>query len=221
MSVSHLPIISKSELLKEQIRGIQFGCRRNFIPHCINLDKVPFEGGASVSQNENPIEIAPGTFFLQFDATLKLPFENESFEWVFAEHFIEHLSLFEAIHWLEEVKRLLKPRGVIRISTPDIEKYVRGYLDSNEDFFKKQRDILQEINPVVPNRRAWMLNHIFRCFEHQWLYDFDELVYIAKRAGFLDSNVTRQGFGIGSVQELSRWEQEKRRFESLYVEIVK
>jgi hypothetical protein len=36
------------------------------------------------------------------------------------------------VAWLAEMRRLLAPGGVLRISTPDLEKYVRGYLRAGD-----------------------------------------------------------------------------------------
>ena len=55
------------------------------------------------------------------DATRKFPFENETFDFVFSEHLIEHLGFQGAKNMLCEAFRILKPGGVLRIATPDIQ----------------------------------------------------------------------------------------------------
>ena len=59
-------------------------------------------------------------YYLPHDSVEPYPFRDETFEWAFAEHFIEHLTVDETVGWLKEMKRLLKPGGLFRISTPDL-----------------------------------------------------------------------------------------------------
>lgn len=54
----------------------------------------------------------------------KLPMkgvQDESYNGVYSEHFIEHLTKEEGINFLQEMKRVLKPGGVIRTVWPPME----------------------------------------------------------------------------------------------------
>ncbi|MGL4880978.1 MAG: class I SAM-dependent methyltransferase, partial [Waterburya sp.] len=51
----------------------------------------------------------------------KLEFEDNTFDFIFSEHFFEHLFLNEAVKLLKECRRILKPHGVIRIVVPDAD----------------------------------------------------------------------------------------------------
>ena len=57
----------------------------------------------------------------------KLEFEDNTFDFIFSEHFFEHLFLDESVELLEECYRILKPHGVIRIVVPDAD--LRTYED--------------------------------------------------------------------------------------------
>jgi predicted SAM-dependent methyltransferase len=50
-----------------------------------------------------------------------LPFDDDSFDFVFSEHFFEHLFLDEAIALLSECRRVLRPQGVLRTAVPDAD----------------------------------------------------------------------------------------------------
>jgi predicted SAM-dependent methyltransferase len=50
-----------------------------------------------------------------------LPFENNSLDFIFSEHFFEHLFFDEALSLLGECYRILKPWGVIRNRVPDAD----------------------------------------------------------------------------------------------------
>ena len=49
----------------------------------------------------------------------RLPFENDSFTYVFSEHFFEHLPLNISLELFRECRRILKVGGVLRTVVPD------------------------------------------------------------------------------------------------------
>jgi predicted SAM-dependent methyltransferase len=56
----------------------------------------------------------------------RLDFEDNTFDFIFSEHFFEHLFLEEAFELIKECYRILKPHGVIRIVVPDAD--LRTYI---------------------------------------------------------------------------------------------
>ena len=50
-----------------------------------------------------------------------LPFPDNSFDFVFSEHFFEHLWFDEAVALMEECRRILRPGGVLRTTVPDAD----------------------------------------------------------------------------------------------------
>lgn len=64
---------------------------------------------------------------------LPIPFlEDSSFDGIYSEHFIEHLTKDEGISFLKEMKRLLKPQGVLRTVWPSRD-FVDILLDPKND----------------------------------------------------------------------------------------
>lgn len=57
-----------------------------------------------------------------------LSFAESTFDAVYSAQFIEHLTLDEGEKVLKEVARVMKPGGVIRLVTPDLEELSRTYL---------------------------------------------------------------------------------------------
>jgi predicted SAM-dependent methyltransferase len=51
----------------------------------------------------------------------RLPFDDNSINFIFSEHFFEHLFFDEALSLLVECYRILKPDGVIRTCVPDAD----------------------------------------------------------------------------------------------------
>lgn len=71
------------------------------------------------------------------DCTLPLPFEDNVYDGVYAEHFIEHIHKHEGIRFLKECKRILKDGGTIRIAWPAYEHI--EWLTSEENEGKLNR----------------------------------------------------------------------------------
>lgn len=68
-----------------------------------------------------------------YDIRSPLSYPNETFDAVFALHVIEHLTQYEGEMFVREIFRVLKPGGIVRISTPDLEDICRSYLKRLEE----------------------------------------------------------------------------------------
>ena len=117
------------------------------------------------------------------------------------------------------------PAASCGISTPDLRRYVEGYLDPEGSFFAEHREVLRHIPQFresgVPDRRGFMVNQIFRYFEHQWIYDLEEIRAAAAAAGFDPDAVTECSFQEGRLPEVAKLDQASHSDESLYVEIAR
>ena len=51
----------------------------------------------------------------------RFDFPENTFDFIYSEHFLEHLFIDEALELLKESRRILKPGGVMRIVTPDAD----------------------------------------------------------------------------------------------------
>jgi predicted SAM-dependent methyltransferase len=71
---------------------------------------------------------------LYFDIRHPLPYPDEVFDAVYLLHVIEHLTPEESDSLLREIYRTLKPGGIIRVSTPDLEDVCSAYLRSLEEY---------------------------------------------------------------------------------------
>lgn len=56
------------------------------------------------------------------DIRKRLPYEDQSTEFIFCEHGLEHVTQREAWLFLEECHRILVPGGVARIAIPDLTR---------------------------------------------------------------------------------------------------
>lgn len=127
---------------------------------------------------------------IHLNATKNLPFPAESIDVVFTEQFIEHLNQKQAIQFLSEAYRVLKPGGIIRQSTPDLEKLIALYLDQNEtvnfeDAVERHIRSHHKNTPYAKATGCQFINDMFNLWGHQFIYDKSTLQNITKNAGFV------------------------------------
>lgn len=213
------PPFEASHLRNLGVIGIEFGVFESRHPFAVSSDIVALHSGTVWAQSRRLYRIDGRFLFIPGDIADPLPFGDRSVEWVYAEHLIEHVSLKTAIHWLGEVRRILKPGGVVRVTTPDLARYMDGY--QRGSFLQDHREIVKSsfpILPSMPNRRAFMVNQIFAFYGHQWIYDYEELEFALMSAGFDAGRIHRREFQEGIRGDVARLDQSARRDETLYVE---
>jgi SAM-dependent methyltransferase len=233
-----------ADLMEELgLRGLQCGSGSILRFGWLNTDLMRWKSVAADTIEPERLTRVNDRFYLCHDATEPFPIEDASFDWVYSEHFIEHLVPGDAIAWLREMRRLLKPGGHMRVSTPDLRKYARGYVEPDSGFFEQHRpqlsthlsryfdpeietkwapDFLQDYfvgDAKPPGRPAFMMNQIFFFYGHRWIYDPDELMHVAVLAGFDPDSAVEWAFREGRVPEVARLDMEHRRGESFYLEI--
>jgi predicted SAM-dependent methyltransferase len=202
--------------------GLQFGAAQRRHPSCLNTDICPLmDFSLRRTEPGRVFRVDGKTYFLQCDARERLPFEDAAFEWAYAEHFIEHITLRDAITWLVEVKRILRPGGFVRITTPDLKRYVEAYLAPDDGFFSAHRERIKEFGlPAMDTRKAWMVNQIFQFWGHRWIYDRDELLWAGEQAGFAAQGFSECAYRQGRDPEVAALDWDLRNDETIYVELT-
>ena len=106
---------------------IQLGCGRNVKSGWVNID---------LSKEAD----------LTVDLRKRIPLDSDSCALVYAEHFLEHLDYPEpAMSLLREVRRILRPGGVVHIGVPDGARAIRAYVDAE---FAKEHRKYRRITPI-------------------------------------------------------------------------
>lgn len=128
------------------------------------------------------VDIDPATLpDILADISQPLPFPDRSVDCMLCEEVITQISLDAGQRFLHECRRVLRPGGVIRISTPDLVRLVDAYL--------KRPDWLLEIweeqvgLPLQTGTPAEVLNTGLRAVG-PFVYDERTLGILAARAGF-------------------------------------
>ncbi len=168
------PILIDKYLSQHTLRKLQIGAQSNSISDWLNVDIEPKAKDVAY-----------------MDATKPFPFADQTFDYVFSEHMIEHISFAEGQFMIRECYRVLKPGGKIRISTPDLAFLI--------ELYKQPKLPVQEayIQPIIGRYfknpfhaiDALVINNFFRDWGHQFIHDEQTLTYILQDANF--THITR------------------------------
>lgn len=191
-------------IFKKKIKNknlyLNIGCGENIINNYDNLDFY------SISN-----------FFkkkiIMSDIRYPLPFYENSYLGVFCSHTIEHLDYAHAKQLLNEIKRILKPNGIVRIAVPDLEKYVEFYL--NKKPFGEKQKFNEFYNFYNGCEAIWFLTNYNY---HLSLWDKEMLINELKDSGFLNIRVCKfqSGLDVNLLKDI-----QVRDHESLYIEASK
>ena len=94
---------------------INFGSGPNKLPGWLNVDRAPETGPDVVA-----------------DLTRPLPFGTGTVDFIHSEDLFAYLGFEGGRDFLRECRRILKPTGVMRLLTPNLERFARMYLEQPE-----------------------------------------------------------------------------------------
>jgi predicted SAM-dependent methyltransferase len=124
------------------------------------------------------------TSTVHLDLTRPFPLPDRAFAYVFGEHVIEHLSERHGAALLAEIHRVLRPGGVVRLTTPDLEKIMALYRDENEAVSWSDYNTYFSEATWPHERPCQVFNTYLRHWGHKFVYDQEELVAKLANAGF-------------------------------------
>ena len=115
---------------------LNLGCGNDIREGCINIDVRQLERVDVVSSLEN------------------LPFEDNYADWIVAQDVLEHFCKIELIEVVKEIKRVLKPDGILEIRVPDCEQILNKYalkeldVDSALGYIFGGQDYVQNVHKI-------------------------------------------------------------------------
>jgi len=170
-------------LARHTSHKLNIGCGGNRVPGWLNVDRFP----------------PPGVTFM--DATARLPFADATFEAVLCEHMIEHVPKSAALHLLVEVRRVLRPGGVARIVTPDLDWFSRRILEPIPTDAPDQayRDFLRRWHKQSNISWCDAINVCFYDHGHRYIWSTAELREAMEAAGLVAIVITRAGQPVDAV----------------------
>jgi predicted SAM-dependent methyltransferase len=151
------------------VRKLHLGCGHCVLDGWLNVDIFPEH---------------PGVVYL--DATSPFPIAEASFDYIFSEHVIQHFPFRSALVMLKECHRILKPGGVLRLSTPNLLRLV-SLVTEREGAAQREYTRLASEKYIPENTAqlpAFVVNNFFWDFTHQFVHDPESLRHALERAGF-------------------------------------
>jgi predicted SAM-dependent methyltransferase len=161
--------ISESYLADHQVRKLHLGCG----DHCI-------EGWLNSSLNSRVTSI------LNLDVTQRFPFDDNTFDYVFSEHVIEHIPFVAGRHMLAESFRVLRPGGRVRVTTPNLAFLAKLYSNGHEALEQQYVQWASQSCAAAFADAAFVVNNFVRSWGHQFIYDERVLRFALESAGFGD-----------------------------------
>ena len=201
-------------------KKINLGCGTTIAPGWINIDvsyniylsKLPFLKWILYKTFLIPKTVyetnwPPG--IMRHDLRKGLPYDDNSINYIYTSHFLEHVERDEAISIIKECYRVLKPQGVIRIVVPDFELLVDKYV-------KKDLNVDGFLNALEMVSKKRFFKFLYSKDRHKWMYDFHSLNKLLIICGF--KHIMRKKFRESIVPDVNILDNRK---ESLHVDAQK
>jgi predicted SAM-dependent methyltransferase len=178
-----------------KIRRLHWGCGSWCPPGWINSDRK--EGpGIDIS-----CDIRDG-----------LPLDTGSIDYVVSIHALPEVPYPDLAPVLKELRRVLKPDGVLRLGLPDLDRTIQAYLRGNRSYF------------AIPDEEAVSLGakfvvHLVWYGYTRTFFTHDFVAELLLKAGF--GGVERCAYGETHSPYSGIVELDNREEESLFVEAIK
>lgn len=142
------------------------------------------------------------------DVRKKLPFDDESVDFIYSSHLIEHLRKNEAEKVLRECFRVLKRGGLIRLVIPDLELMARNYIKEVENIRNNKEkkeyfpsEIFLDMLGMGERTKTPLILKIFSSGSiHRWMYDQFSLTALLESCGFID--IQKRNFKEGKCPDI-------------------
>ena len=141
-----------------------------------------------------------------------LPLETSSLDYIVSHHALVEIPMSEIVPVLKELRRVLKPGGVIRLGLPDLDHAIKAYQEKDRDYWLIPDEDATTIGGKFVTQVLWY-GYTRTLFTH----DFAEEMLL--KAGFRDA--VGCAFGETKSQHPGIVEQDTRERESLFVEATK
>ena len=176
-------------------RRLNWGCGDWTVPGWINVDIKEHPGIDIVS------DIRDG-----------LPLDSDSIDYAVAIHSLPEIPFTELVPTLDELRRVLKPGGVLRIALPDLDKGIEAYHRRDSTYFKVPDEDAESVGAKFVTQMVWY-GYSRSLFTHEFIEE--QLL----KAGFTRVHHCTFKQTASAHPEIVRLD--NREQESLFVEAVK
>lgn len=185
--------------MSENLKCLHLGCEFFTIPGWINTDIRIMTKGVKY-----------------LDVTKKFKYEDETFDYIFSEHMIEHIGYLGLINMFSESFRTLKWGGVLRTSFPTLDFLSKicanpyeheDYIRWSYDNFCKTKPKYDGINIDEDNLMVilpFVIDNFMKCWGHTFIPNYDLVVEVLSKVGF--KSIKRCKYGESEHEKLKNLE---------------
>jgi len=166
---------------------LNIGCGSTYDKRWINLDLNPVSSDV-----------------YRVDVSKPLPLDDDSVDFAYASHVLEHLAPHVAPRFMQEVRRVLKPEGTFRVVVPDLEQITTEYLRSLQ--------AARTGDQTAALRHEWMVIELIDQVTRQ-TNDGGEMFRFMLRHGDLGLEIATQRLGAEIVGTMLPWDATKTKAE--------
>jgi ubiquinone/menaquinone biosynthesis C-methylase UbiE len=176
-----------------EVRRLHWGCGKVTPAGWINSDLKPGPGV------DLAVDILDG-----------LPLDDDSIDYISSQHALVELKIYDQIAALRELRRVLKPGGVLRLCLPDLDRAIAAYQRGQRDYF-----YISDWDTVAGN----FISHVlwYNVTRTPFTYEFAE--ELLKKSGY--TAVVRVSYRQTASPHPEIVELDSRPAESFYVEATK
>ena len=141
-----------------------------------------------------------------------LPVPDDTFDCIVSIHVLEQIPYLELDAALTELRRVLKPDGILRLGVPDLDRAIAAYLRGQHGYFHVPDQEVQSIGGKLCVQMTWYGSS-------RSLFTYDCLEELLGRTGF--RGIRRCAFRATASGDPSIVDLDNRPRESLFVEASK
>ena len=156
-------------LSKSWERALHLGCGSNYFYAFLNSDVIQEDRSWASAD-------------IYLDITKPFHKDLKDFQTIYSNHLIEHIYRIEALPHLKECYKILKTGGELIIGTPDLAKMATLFTKKPIKELVELHEKYTLEDKFFPGVYINEMSHIL--YGHKFLYDFNYLEYLLKKAGF-------------------------------------
>lgn len=141
-----------------------------------------------------------------------LPLDSDSIDYAVSIHSLPEIPFTELVRTLTELRRVLKPGGILRLALPDLDKGIEAYHRRDSSYFKVPDEDAKTVGAKFVTQMVWY-GYSRSLFTHEFI---EEKLLEAGFAGVQHCTFKQTASPHPEIVVLDNREQE-----SLFVEAVK
>ena len=119
---------------------------------------------------------------LDMDITKPLPFGDDTTDFIYIEHGLEHIDYKDGYNFISECYRILKTGGVVRLAVPCVEELLKNVDDKYRKLKHRKRNWRKQYGDDMSERN--IIRDIMFSYEHKAVYTKELLKIVMDSMGF-------------------------------------